>query len=194
MVFFIDAWEHIELVSIRQAACLLTGVEHIPVSNRPLSLDTQAMLEVLRQAVILRKMPPHAAFGWAEGDMDGPSPIAESDISPYTNLADSTTVLVADLVRWCDSKGIDHPWESVRANSIETAAAMPDYPQELRAAIEAFEAVRSDPKAQARRSPKAAIAAWLKINKPDLSEGARERIATVANWQPVGGAPKTPGT
>jgi hypothetical protein len=43
------------------------------------------------------------------------------------------------------------------------------------------------------RSPKAALLAWLETNKPDLSANARERIATVANWQPTGGAPKTPG-
>jgi hypothetical protein len=67
-----------------------------------------------------------------------------------------------------------------------------DYPNELRAAIEAFEAVHGDPNAAAKRSPKAALTAWLKANRPELSSNARERIATVANWQPTGGAPKTP--
>jgi len=65
------------------------------------------------------------------------------------------------------------------------------YSPELRAAIEAFNAVRGDPAATAKRSPKAALMAWLDANKPELSANARERIATVANWQPTGGAPKT---
>lgn len=67
------------------------------------------------------------------------------------------------------------------------------YPAELRAAIEAFNAVRHDAQAIAGKTPKAAISAWLETNKLELSGSARERIATVANWQPGGGAPKTPG-
>jgi hypothetical protein len=65
------------------------------------------------------------------------------------------------------------------------------YPQELSAAIEAFNAVRENSASTAKRSPKAALLAWLVVNKPDLSKNARERIATVANWQPSGGAPKS---
>lgn len=71
--------------------------------------------------------------------------------------------------------------------------ASSDYPPELRAAIEAFEAVSRDPAATAKQTPKAALAAWLAEYKPELSGNARDRIATVANWQPQGGAPKTPG-
>jgi hypothetical protein len=193
MVFFIDAWEHVEYVSIRQAACLLIGVENIPASNRMLPSAAEAMLEALRQAVIVGRISPHAAFAWAEGDMDSPSPIAAFDISPYTRLADCTTVLVNDLVRWCDSKGIDHFWESRRTSAIETVAEMPSCPQELRAAIEAFTAVHSNPALTAARSPKAALLTWLEQHKSELTSNARERVATVANWQPVGGAPKTPG-
>lgn len=66
------------------------------------------------------------------------------------------------------------------------------YPEELRVAIEAFEAVSSDPTATTGKSPKAALAEWLATNKPSLSEKARERIATVANWKREGGAPQTP--
>jgi hypothetical protein len=75
----------------------------------------------------------------------------------------------------------------------ELRADSPTYTEELRAAIEAFDAVSADPALTAKSSPKAALFAWLEANKPELSANARERIATVANWQPAGGAPKTPG-
>jgi len=71
------------------------------------------------------------------------------------------------------------------------ASVVVDYPQELAAAIEAFEAVHTAD--LAGRSAKSVLLGWLNANRPQLSANARERIATVANWQPTGGAPKTPG-
>lgn len=65
-------------------------------------------------------------------------------------------------------------------------------PNELQAALEAFRAVSNDPEALRGRSVKAALLSWLEVNKPGLSVLARERIATVANWRPSGGAPRTP--
>lgn len=64
------------------------------------------------------------------------------------------------------------------------------YPEELRVAIEAFEAVSADPSTST--APKRAILKWLDANKADLTKQAKERIAVVANWRPTGGAPKTP--
>jgi hypothetical protein len=77
--------------------------------------------------------------------------------------------------------------------SNEDAKHVESYPAELRAAIEAFEAVRNDEVALAGRSPRKALDAWLQQNRPEITANARDRIATIANWQPSGGAPKTPG-
>lgn len=74
----------------------------------------------------------------------------------------------------------------------EDADTLQSCPDELRAAIEAFRAVHDDPAALKGRHPKQALLAWLEANKPGIGPNARERIATVANWQPKGGAPKTP--
>lgn len=86
---------------------------------------------------------------------------------------------------------------AVRARAARPATTsaldLSQYPGELSAAIEAFNAVRGHAQALAGKTPKAAISAWLEVNKPNLTSNARERIATVANWQPTGGAPKTPG-
>ena len=94
------------------------------------------------------------------------------------------------LLIWCNKTGAPVPQSLIQPNRDETAM---NYPAELRAAIEAFDAVSRDPAATAKRNPKGALSAWLEKHKPELSSNARERIATVANWQPQGGAPKTPG-
>ena len=65
------------------------------------------------------------------------------------------------------------------------------YPYELEAAVSAFEGVRENAALTAKRSPKSALLEWLETNRPKLSESARERVATVANWSPKGGAPRT---
>lgn len=79
---------------------------------------------------------------------------------------------------------------SPKVNEVESLAS---YPPELRAAIEAYRAIRNDPSALAGRSPREALERWLEENKPEIGFNARKRIATVANWSPQGGAPKTPG-
>jgi hypothetical protein len=110
---------------------------------------------------------------------------------------------------WCDLPDIgkgdySFAWQLRRqavglvgaGSAAEYNAAHPEhasYPDELRAAIEAFEVVHADPTRLRGRSPKTVLAEWLETHKPELSVSARERIATVANWQREGGAPKTPG-
>jgi len=74
----------------------------------------------------------------------------------------------------------------------------PRYAPKLAAAIRAWEAVE-DPKG---KHPAQAIREWLTSNAKELgllkddgkpSKSAIEDIAKIANWQPKGGAPKTPG-
>jgi len=124
----------------------------------------------------------------------GPDPHKPSYIDPHTvnasSLLDSYWCDISDeaLTAWCVKRGVVIPptlFESDVSPGDDTT-----YPEELRAALEAFVAVHAAPLRGC--SPKAALLAWLETNKPDLSAGARERIATVANWQREGGAPKTP--
>lgn len=187
-----DSWQHVEFLSIHDAACLLLGVEPVE-RNRVLPHEVTAMQKALGQAVIVGRLPVYAAFAWQEDSLDGPEPITSHQIGPHTHLADSSTVLVDDLIVWCEAKSIPHLWGKRRKNPMEAVAQMPDCPAELHAAIEAFSAVYLSPAATMTRSPKNALLAWLEQHKPELSSNARERVATVANWQPTGGAPKTPG-
>jgi len=64
----------------------------------------------------------------------------------------------------------------------------PHHPAELYFSIKAWQAVNAS---TGKGQPKARIKAWLDEHAKDLSNEAKERIATVANWHKVGGATKT---
>ncbi|GEM_PF-6823390 len=190
-----SGWEHVEFVELRDAGCLLTNIDPRKNSrNRVIPSGAQTMIDALMQAIIVGSLRPFALYGIFGDEYEGyrESPILSKDeLTPHTRLSDATTVKVADLAAWCDARAIAHPWQQEpQRKALATLA----YPDELRAAIEAFEAVHANPAATAKQTPKAALAAWLEQNKPELSANARERIATVANWQPQGGVPKTPGS
>jgi hypothetical protein len=186
----LDAWQYAEVIGLRKAARQLTSTDsrRFP-RNRVLPMDADSLLEVLKQAVVIGILPAFAAWTW--DDMGSHEPLAADAITPHTRLTDDTTVRIEDLVRWCNAKGIPHNWPDASASQ-PSEQARAEYPAELRAAIESFNAMHGNPSATAKRSPKAALLAWLEENKPELSANARERVATVANWQPTGGAPKTP--
>lgn len=63
----------------------------------------------------------------------------------------------------------------------------PAYPPELDVALQAWQAVSAT---EGKGKPKARIKAWLDSNTK-LSSEAKERIATVANWDKTGGATRT---
>jgi hypothetical protein len=76
----------------------------------------------------------------------------------------------------------------------------PRYAPKLAAAVLAWQAT-GDKAATSGKSPKQALMKWLRGHAADFgmtdddgapSETAIEEVAKVANWQPVGGAPKTP--
>lgn len=115
---------------------------------------------------------------------------------------DETTVMVDDLRAWLRSKGMTTGFFFEPA----PARKMPGYLDpsheryalKLAAAVRAWEAVTD----AGNRSPKTALRKWLneraallgltlKDGKPNSK--AVEEAATVANWKPEGGAPKTRG-
>jgi hypothetical protein len=73
-------------------------------------------------------------------------------------------------------------------NAIMPNKNLPTYPPELAIAIEAWQAVSAN---DTKFKPKARIKKWLDDNYPRLSNEAKERIATVANWDKTGGATST---
>lgn len=187
-----NEWQHFEMVNIRQAACLLSFVDPLVGASDSggIVAEGRAKQELLLQAVKLGRIRAENLY---VHDWDGrefrTKDLANFDVG---DISTSTEVMTSELAAWCDTKGFLHPWAGQIAAELGRQS-FGSYPPELTAAIEAFEAVHGDPHATAGKSPKKALEEWLKVNKPNLSTGARERIATVANWQREGGAPKTPG-
>ena len=99
----------------------------------------------------------------------------------------------AALVTWLGERGpLPAFFSTARHVALPQHWEYSNFPEELRAAIDAFTAVKGDEKALAGKSPKQALAAWLNENKQGMTGKAKERVATVANWEAKGGAPKTP--
>jgi len=121
-------------------------------------------------------------------------------ISPVPNW-ETTTVDVDDLKKWLRSKGVTSdfffPTESHEGPTYLDPTHS-RYAPKLAAAVQAWLAV-VEPKGT---SPKKALEKWLREHAAEFGltddEGtpvaiAMEECAKVANWQPGGGASKTPG-
>jgi len=188
-------WEIVDPLSIQEAARLLAGLNPRPStnridSNRGMAAKAEAYEVALIRAVQGGRLHSAVPLAWQANGYDQ-WPVACDPASD--ELCSETKIPVVDLVQWAHSCGLPHHWHVNSSGLRQGTSDLSRYPDELRAAIEAFDAVRDTPKATAGKSAKQALAAWLEANKPELSANARDRIATVANWQQVGGAPKTPG-
>ncbi|QEN88585.1 hypothetical protein FZC33_20770 [Labrys sp. KNU-23] len=136
------------------------------------------------------------------GDNDGnerftPSPelIVDTDPDPYR-----TTIMVDALKSWLRGRDFRpqffFPEKDEQANYLDPAHAR--YAPKLAAAIRAWEAAEGQ---DSGRSPKTVLAKWLREHAVQFgltdSEGKTnetgiEECAKVANWEPRGGAPRTP--
>ncbi|MGQ0677394.1 MAG: hypothetical protein ACT4N4_15095 [Rhodospirillales bacterium] len=112
----------------------------------------------------------------------------------------SSRVEVESLKEWLASRGFQRGF--FFPTPVEAPGYLdpnnPRYAPKLAAAVRAWQAVQ-DP---AGRHPKQALAKWLRENAVEFgltddegkpNETGIEEAAKVANWQPGGGAPKTPG-
>jgi hypothetical protein len=119
-----------------------------------------------------------------------PKEIDPRTVSNADLLEPSACCISADaLVKWCIERGAPIPSPLVKIE--QQPKPRTNYPDELRAAIDAFDAVHGDASATAGHTPKQALQKWLERHTT-LGKDARKRVATVANWQRQGGAPKTP--
>lgn len=88
------------------------------------------------------------------------------------------------------------PYQSDAENNSSSGPLDPSsplYPQELAIALAAWRAVTSNGQAAPDGvAAKAALMNWLGEAYPGLGKDAKERVATVANWNKRGGATRTP--
>jgi hypothetical protein len=186
------AWEATSVLTITEAACLIAGVDPLGWVN-DIPNDAKAFETALARAYaeININLEP-VGNPWVR-TRDGaeclPYSITELTDGAWEPDAGLTKVTRKSVQAWCKANGLRFPGPQSEMPQHGKAT----YPEELRAAIEAFEAVHANPTLLRGRSPKTVLAEWLEQHQAGLSASARDRIATVANWQREGGAPKTPG-
>jgi hypothetical protein len=196
----LDYWRLCDELSVYEAALLIVGrspskvgnVEKLPHNKQPRGYEAAktAIRNALRSGKIKGTIKPEFDDR-VEGD---PVPIIDS-INLY-----SSRIEVESLKTWLIGRGFQHGF--FFPNPVEAPGylnpANPRYAPKLAAAVSAWQAV-TDP---VGRHPKQALAKWLREHAAefDLSddegkpnETGIEEAAKVANWQPGGGAPKTPG-
>lgn len=112
-----------------------------------------------------------------------------------------TTIKTADLTAWLRSMGQDDVF-FITATLVSTDDFLnethPHFSPELALAVEAWRAMKAREKFI--NGPKAAILKWIEEHpeawrgaNSGLSASAKERIATLVNWNQAGGAPRSGG-
>jgi hypothetical protein len=204
----LDYWRLCEELTIVQAALLIVGenpagaqgsVEQQQLEERPDGYEAvkTALSTALMKGTISGTFDPHFNYDViSEMTMHEPDSI---DI-------DTASVEVASLRRWLAASGIHSDFFVPMENS------SPDYlnPQnscyapKLAAAINAWQAVTTDPKyLDNGKHVKQNLESWLTAHAAEFdlvkNDGAvntdaiKNQISKVANWKEKGGAPKTPG-
>ncbi|MBZ9935817.1 hypothetical protein LB518_05905, partial [Mesorhizobium sp. BR1-1-16] len=191
-------WQFVDELNVFQIALLLAGHDPAPLERVAYSvfgdeiIDAAApFLTSLKNAIRAERLDT-IVRPWNQSD----------DEIDWSN----TLVDVAELRVWLARKGMHDTFFRAPASRATSALAIDDtssafHSPKLAAAVAAWTAVANDPTRRRGKSAKQAIIAWLTENAGSYGLTNRdgspnklgiEEIAKVANWQPNGGAPKTP--
>jgi hypothetical protein len=194
----LNSWQLCDELSVFQAAVLLIGGDPSEVSpdiedwnsqEKPSGYEAkvQAIISAIKAKVIIGELIPKKSY---DIDTQRNEPIPNS-----TNIFESN-LEVKSLKNWLISKGIStgffFPSESEAPDYLN-----PDHPRyapKLAATIYSWIAME-DSALFKTKSPKQALAKWLSENSltyGGLTEEAIKECSKIANWQPSGGAVKTP--
>lgn len=193
-------WKLCERVTLFQAVMLGLGYDpqdmsHCDVQhsrNKPKGYE--ALLTALKSALQVNSIQGEIEGNWDEQ--------YERFIKGTVN-PDTTMVNLNSVGQFLQGKGIDNPLCGQTGSSQlpdYLNPAHPCYAPKLAAAIQAWLAVVSDPKALGGKTPKAAMEKWLRLNAKTygltVKDGSPnntgiEEICKVANWKQLGGAAKT---
>jgi hypothetical protein len=185
----LDYWRICDELTVAQAILLILGED--PTGRGEESDGGRAGFQPLKLALVnaIRKKRL-------------PAEIPDSTVDVAFQL-DQATVAVDDLRRWLTSRGLKPQFFFPEAKSGPDYLSKDhfNYSPKLAAAICAWMAVSGDPELRRGKSVKQALDVWLRqhanefgLTKEDgnPNEQGIQEIAKIANWDPKGGAPKTP--
>lgn len=200
----LDLWRWSDELSVRQAALLAVGIdpagetgsccEDWKLHERPSGYEAakHAITNALRKNTISGKITPIYHY-----DING-NPYDEEPDSVDTELSH---VNVESLRVWLSGLGVSNGFffPNTEQTPDYLSPKHPRYSEKLAAAIKVWLAME-DSNLIGGKSPSAAMSEWLTSRYKDLGlvwEGEINKtsireIAKVANWNPDGGAPKTP--
>lgn len=197
-----DYWKLCEEFTLMQAALLVVGCD--PASNSSYCEswkieERPAGYEAAKHGIkfgLLKGTIKGRHIGLPEFDING------NEVGEMVGTTDieRSTIERESLVSWLSSRGLRSGFFFPKASHDPDYLdpANPRYAPKLAAAVRAWQAV-TDP---AGKHPKQALAKWLREHASSFAmtddegkpnETGIEEAAKVANWQPGGGAPKTPG-
>lgn len=194
----LDFWRLCDDLSIVQASLLILGLnpeKHFGIERKATKPEGyEAVKTAITNAAELEKLPAKLHYESYEG--------------PFSNIVhdlvlEESLISVQDIKQWLSSRNLYPLFFFPDGNNSPTYldSGAKYYAPKLAAALNAWEAVTKDEAQLKSQSPKKALKKWLRehaveygLNKEDgtLNESAIEEIAKIANWQPAGGAPKTP--
>jgi hypothetical protein len=195
----LDYWRLCDELSILQAVLLVLGCDPSDPWDKeapPAGYEgaKTAISNALRLQLIAGKIIPIYEF-----DMNGNPSIEVPDSIDIEH----SRVEVESLKLWLAGRGLKTGFffPEVRDLMDFLNPAHPRYASKLAAAVLAWRATASDESANIGKSPKQALMKWLREHAAEFgltdddgkpNETGIEEAAKVANWQPTGGAPKTP--
>jgi hypothetical protein len=181
----LDLWHLCDVLTVHQAAMLLVGVDPTTSMNDESPVGYEAAKTAISNAVRSHAIDGHVV----------------SDFGVFS--VDESELTVDSLRTWLKGRGIStgffFPEETATQNYLDPKN--PRYAPKLAAAVRAWQAT-GDKSMLAGKSPKQALTDWLHEHAREFSltddagkpnETGIDEVAKVANWQPSGGAPKTPG-
>jgi len=200
----LERWRLCEALIVVQATLLILDLDPDNYLNLSDSVSKDApegfnpTIQTLKHAILNGQIPAKIIYEYDEFSLLG-----DADLQQNPDWS-STTILVDDLRSWLkerDSKPkFFFPEEKDTPDFLNPKHD--HYAPKLAAAINAWQAVNSDPKLTVGKTVKQALMKWLRRNadqfgltKDDgtLNEQGIEEISKISNWDAKGGSPKTPG-
>jgi hypothetical protein len=209
---WVDYWRICDELSIIEAALLMVGCD--PTKARGY-VDTDSIefrphgYEAAKTALVHAIQGGRLKARIVMTTKREHNPVTNGYIDVETDVLNrhKTTIEVEVLRSWLAGRGVHAGF--FFPQSVDMPDYLdpkhPSYAPKMVAAIRAWQAVNTDPKYHDKgRSVKQNIESWLEAHAAEYGlvkddgtinqDAIKNQIAKVANWQTIGGAPKTPGS